>query len=86
MEMWVIFWEAMVPGVCVRNMTTLLAHLYQNTDAREIKCRPSFSPFKSFTTSSNLDVLLTKHSLQLLFPDPRLRDPKLGYILLMRPS
>lgn len=76
----------MVPGVCVRNMTTLLAHLYQKHGFEGDEMQAFFSPSKSFTTSSNLDVLLTKHSLQLLFPDPRLRDPKLGYILLMRPS
>lgn len=31
-------------------------------------------------------MLLTEHSLQLLFPSLRLRDPKPAYILLMRAS
>lgn len=42
-----------------------------------------FSFYKCFNSTYNLDVLLTKHSLQLLFPAFRLRDPKLNHILLM---
>lgn len=47
-----------------------------------------FSPtsYECFSGAYNLDVLLTKHRLQLLFPAFRLRDPKLDYVLLMRAS
>lgn len=46
-----------------------------------------FPPFyKCFSSAYKLDVWLTEHSLQLLFPALRLRDPKLDHILLMRSS
>lgn len=45
-----------------------------------------FLCYKCLNSACELDVLLTEHSLQLLYPSLRLKDPKLAYNLLMPAS